>query len=42
MGKRFLISWVVLFVVWMAGSFVIHGVLLSDDYMKLTNPVSLA
>src|SRR5688572_30246387 len=37
MGKRFLISWVVLFVVWMAGSFVIHGVLLGDDYVKLTN-----
>ena len=37
MGKRFLISWVVLFVVWMAGSFVIHGLLLGDDYAKLTN-----
>ena len=37
MGKRFLISWIVLFVVWMLGSFVIHGVLLGDDYAKLTN-----
>lgn len=35
MNKRFFIAWVVLFVVWMAGSFVVHGVLLHDDYAKL-------
>jgi hypothetical protein len=35
--KKFLISWVVLFVVWMAGSFVVHGVLLNADYMALRN-----
>ena len=37
MNKKFLISWLVLFVVWMAGSFVVHGVLLNADYMALRN-----
>jgi hypothetical protein len=37
MNKRFFIAWIVLFVVWFAGSFVVHGVLLHDDYMKLSN-----
>ena len=37
MGKRFLISWIVLFVVWMLGSFVVHGLLLHDDYARLPN-----
>lgn len=37
MDKKFLISWLVLFVVWMAGSFVVHGVLLNADYMALRN-----
>ena len=32
MNKKFLISWVVIFVAWMAGSFVVHGVLLGADY----------
>jgi len=35
MGKRFFIAWGAIFVVWMAGSFVVHGVLLHDDYAKL-------
>ena len=35
MDKKFLISWLVLFVVWMAGSFVVHGVLLHADYSAL-------
>jgi hypothetical protein len=35
--KKFLISWLVLFVVWMAGSFLVHGVLLNADYMALRN-----
>lgn len=30
--KRFLVAWLVIFVVWMAGSFVVHGVLLGSDY----------
>jgi hypothetical protein len=37
MNKKFLIAWVVIFVLWMAGSFVVHGVLLHDDYAKLGN-----
>ena len=37
MNKKFLIAWVVVFVVWMIGSFVVHGVLLHDDYSKLGN-----
>jgi hypothetical protein len=37
MNKRFVIAWVVVFIVWMAGSFVVHGVLLHDDYARLTN-----
>jgi hypothetical protein len=37
MNKKFLIAWVVLFVAWFLGSFVVHGVLLRSDYMQLTN-----
>lgn len=37
MNKKFLISWIVIFVVWMAGSFVVHGLFLSADYAQLPN-----
>jgi len=37
MDKKFFIAWVVIFVAWMAGSFVVHGVLLHDDYTKLSD-----
>ena len=37
MNKRFFIAWVVIFVLWFAGSFVVHGMLLHDDYAKLSN-----
>ena len=37
MDKRFFLSWLVLFVTWMAGSYVVHGVLLGPEYAKLTN-----
>lgn len=37
MNKNFLIAWVVLFIAWFIGSFVVHGVLLSADYMQLTS-----
>jgi hypothetical protein len=37
MDKKFLIGWIVLFVAWMAGSFVVHGVLLHNDYAQLPN-----
>jgi hypothetical protein len=35
MNKTFVIAWIALFVLWMGGSFVVHGVLLSPDYMKV-------
>ena len=35
MTKTFVIAWIVLFVLWMAGSFVVHSVLLGADYAKL-------
>lgn len=37
MNKNFLISWVVVFVVWMAGSFLVHGVWLGETYASMTN-----
>jgi hypothetical protein len=37
MDKKFLIAWIVLFLAWFIGSFVVHGVLLRSDYMQLTN-----
>lgn len=36
-NKKFIIAWIVLFVAWFLGSFVVHGVLLRSDYMHLTN-----
>jgi hypothetical protein len=36
MDKRFFISWLVVFVAWMIGSFVVHGTLLRADYMQLS------
>jgi len=35
MNKKFIIAWIVLFVAWMLGSLVVHGVLLGPDYAKL-------
>ena len=37
MNKKLIIAWIVLFVAWFMGSFVVHGVLLRSDYLKLTN-----
>ena len=37
MNKRFIVAWIVLFVAWMLGDFVIHGVLLHGDYLTLPN-----
>ena len=37
MGKRFFYTWIAIFVLWMGGSFVVHGSLLHDDYMQLPN-----
>jgi uncharacterized membrane protein len=33
--RKLLLAWLVLFVAWMAGSFVVHGNLLSADYSAL-------
>jgi hypothetical protein len=35
MNKKFLISWIVVFVVWMIGSFLVHGLLLGEAYASL-------
>jgi hypothetical protein len=37
MNKKFFIAWIVLFVAWFIGSFIVHGVLLGPDYMHLSN-----
>jgi len=37
MNRRFAIAWLVLFIVWFLGSFVVHGVLLHGDYAALPN-----
>jgi hypothetical protein len=36
-NKKFIIAWMVLFVAWLLGSFVVHGVLLRSDYLQLSN-----
>ena len=36
MNKKFAIAWLAVFVVWMVGSFIVHGVLLHGDYAKLS------
>lgn len=33
MNKKFLVAWLVVFVLYMAGGFVIHGLLLADEYL---------
>jgi hypothetical protein len=37
MNKKFIIAWIVLFVAWLLGSFLVHGVLLHSDYLQLAN-----
>ena len=37
MNKKYFIATAVIFVAWMLGSFVVHGVVLHDDYAKLSN-----
>lgn len=37
MNKKFVVAWIVLFVLWMLGDFLIHGVLLHADYAQLPN-----
>lgn len=42
MNAKFLITWLVIFILWMAGGFVVHGQLLADEYVAtgLMRPVS--
>jgi hypothetical protein len=35
LNRKLIIAWVVLFVAWFFGSFIVHGVLLGSDYMQL-------
>lgn len=35
MNKKFLVAWLVVFVVWLVGGFVVHGVMLNTDYANL-------
>jgi hypothetical protein len=35
MDKKFFIAWLVILIVWFAGSFVVHGLLLRQDYLGL-------
>jgi hypothetical protein len=35
MNRRFLLAWLVVFIGWMVGSFIVHGALLHDDYSRL-------
>jgi hypothetical protein len=35
MNRRFLLAWLLVFIGWMAGSFLVHGTLLYDDYARL-------
>ena len=37
MNKRFAMAWLTIFVVWMVGSFIVHGMLLHADYAALPN-----
>jgi hypothetical protein len=37
MNKKFFIAWIAIFVLWMLGDFVVHGLLLESEYQKLSN-----
>ncbi len=37
MNKKFLIAWLVMFIAYMAGGFIVHAVLLHEDYLGLPN-----
>ena len=36
-NKKFIIAWIVVFFGWFIGDFIVHGVLLSADYMQLSS-----
>ncbi|HYD80523.1 MAG TPA: hypothetical protein VEC06_12005 [Paucimonas sp.] len=37
MNKKFAVAWLIVFVAWFFGSFLVHGVLLHGDYATLPN-----
>jgi hypothetical protein len=37
MKGKFFLGWIAVFVVWMAGGVVVHGMFLRDDYLSLPN-----
>ncbi len=36
MNKKFIVAWIVVFIGWFLGSFVVHGILLRSDYLQLS------
>jgi hypothetical protein len=37
MTKKFFVAWLIVFVAWMIGSFLVHGTLLRGDYARLSH-----
>jgi hypothetical protein len=37
MNRKLFLAWLIVFIAWMAGSFVVHGTLLHADYAQLPN-----
>lgn len=37
MNRKLFLAWLIVFIAWMAGSFVVHGTLLHADYSQLPN-----
>ncbi len=37
MNKKYFTSWVIVFVVWMIGSFMVHAIFIKADYMQVPN-----
>jgi hypothetical protein len=37
MNRKLLLAWLVVFIAWMVGSMVVHGMLLHDEYAQLPN-----
>ncbi|MGH7515852.1 MAG: hypothetical protein ACREOC_00065 [Gemmatimonadales bacterium] len=37
MNRKLLFAWLIVFIAWMVGSFIVHGTLLAADYAQLPN-----
>ena len=37
MSRKFLVTWIVVFVLWMLGGFIVHALILQADYASLPN-----